>query len=153
MPGKTTRSIAAALSIAPSCVSKWKRRLGETGSLEPGRVGGRKANRRSTIRNRCCNCYSCDNHRNGCYLGTPGSSQLRSLNDALPRALYIEQSGNPFRCYDQLSLMVVRGCDLPYFVVTNLPEMALLQVPPVFPHLSLLALSFSNLSIVPLRSP
>lgn len=40
--GETTRLIAAALSIAPSCVSKWKRRLAETGSLEPGRVGGRK---------------------------------------------------------------------------------------------------------------
>lgn len=40
--GKTIRSSAAALSIAASCVSKWKRRFGETSSLGPGRVGGRK---------------------------------------------------------------------------------------------------------------
>lgn len=56
--GETTRSIAAALSIAPSCVSKWKRRLGETGSLEPGRVGGRKqrtlsGERAGWLRERC----------------------------------------------------------------------------------------------------
>ena len=51
-------SIAAALSIAPSCVSKWKRRLAETGSLEPGRVGGRKkrtlsGERADWLRERC----------------------------------------------------------------------------------------------------
>ena len=40
--GETIRSIAAALAIAPSCVSKWKKRLAETGALTRGRVGGRK---------------------------------------------------------------------------------------------------------------
>ncbi|TBE34067.1 hypothetical protein ELH07_16140 [Rhizobium ruizarguesonis] len=40
--GETIRSIAAALSISPSCVSKWKRRLAETGALTPGRIGGHK---------------------------------------------------------------------------------------------------------------
>jgi putative transposase len=56
--GETTRSIAAALSIAPSCISKWNRRLAETGSLEPGRVGGRKqrtlsGERADWLRERC----------------------------------------------------------------------------------------------------
>ncbi len=56
--GETTRSIAAALSIASSCVSKWKRRLAETGSLEPGRVGGRQkrtlsGERADWLRERC----------------------------------------------------------------------------------------------------
>ena len=56
--GVQERSIAAALSIAPSCVSKWKRRLAETGSLEPGRVGGRKkrtlsGERADWLRERC----------------------------------------------------------------------------------------------------
>nr|WP_245488123.1 helix-turn-helix domain-containing protein [Rhizobium ruizarguesonis] len=40
--GETIRSIAAALAIARSCVSKWKKRLAETGALTRGRVGGRK---------------------------------------------------------------------------------------------------------------
>ncbi|QND41887.1 hypothetical protein E0H72_35790 [Rhizobium leguminosarum bv. viciae] len=40
--GETIRSIAAALAIAPSCVSKWKKRFAETGALTRGRVGGRK---------------------------------------------------------------------------------------------------------------
>ncbi|WP_245498535.1 helix-turn-helix domain-containing protein [Rhizobium ruizarguesonis] len=40
--GETIRSIAAALAIAPCCVSKWKKRLAETGALTRGRVGGRK---------------------------------------------------------------------------------------------------------------
>ncbi|MGO7134340.1 helix-turn-helix domain-containing protein [Rhizobium leguminosarum] len=40
--GETIRSIAAALAIAPSCVSKWRKRLAETGALTRGRVGGRK---------------------------------------------------------------------------------------------------------------
>ena len=40
--GETTRSIAAALEISPSCVSKWLRLQRATGSLAPGRIGGRK---------------------------------------------------------------------------------------------------------------
>ena len=56
--GETIRSIAAALSIAPSCVSKWKKRLAETGALTPARVGGRKqrtlsGERADWLRQRC----------------------------------------------------------------------------------------------------
>jgi transposase len=40
--GETIRSIAEALQISPSCVSKWRKRLHETGSLTPGQVGGHK---------------------------------------------------------------------------------------------------------------
>jgi putative transposase len=40
--GETIRQIAAALSISPSCVSKWSRRLRETGSVAPGKMGGHK---------------------------------------------------------------------------------------------------------------
>jgi len=40
--GETNREIAAALSIAPSCVSKWTKRERETGSLAPAQIGGYK---------------------------------------------------------------------------------------------------------------
>ncbi len=40
--GETIRSIGAALSISPSCVSKWRKLQRETGALKPGRVGGHK---------------------------------------------------------------------------------------------------------------
>lgn len=40
--GETHREIAAALQVAPSCISKWARRERETGSLKPGQIGGRK---------------------------------------------------------------------------------------------------------------
>jgi transposase len=40
--GETTRSIATALRIAPSCVSKWLKLRRETGSLRPGQIGGYK---------------------------------------------------------------------------------------------------------------
>lgn len=40
--GETTRSIAATLKISPSCVSKWKKRREETGSLAAGQMGGHK---------------------------------------------------------------------------------------------------------------
>ena len=40
--GETIREIAAALRISPSCVSKWRKRQRETGSLAPGQVGGHK---------------------------------------------------------------------------------------------------------------
>ena len=40
--GETNREIAAALGIAPSCVSKWTRRKLETGSVAPAQVGGYK---------------------------------------------------------------------------------------------------------------
>ena len=40
--GETTRSIAAALRISPSCVSKWLKLRRETGSLTPGQIGGHK---------------------------------------------------------------------------------------------------------------
>jgi putative transposase len=41
--GETIRSIAAALRISPSCVSKWRKRQRETGALTPGQMGGHKA--------------------------------------------------------------------------------------------------------------
>ena len=37
--GETIRSIAEALQISPSCVSKWRKRLRETGALTPDQVG------------------------------------------------------------------------------------------------------------------
>ena len=40
--GETTRAIAAALRISPSCVTKWMKRKRETGSLAPDQVGGHK---------------------------------------------------------------------------------------------------------------
>jgi len=40
--GESIRAIAAALAISPSCVSKWSRRLKETGSVSPARIGGYK---------------------------------------------------------------------------------------------------------------
>jgi putative transposase len=40
--GETIRSIAAALEISPSCVSKWRKLLRETGALTPGKTGGHK---------------------------------------------------------------------------------------------------------------
>lgn len=40
--GETIREIAAALQISPSCVSKWRKRLRETGALTPDQIGGRK---------------------------------------------------------------------------------------------------------------
>lgn len=40
--GETIRSIAAAFSISPSCVSKWKKLRSETGKLSPGKIGGHK---------------------------------------------------------------------------------------------------------------
>jgi putative transposase len=40
--GETSREIAAALMISPSCVSKWTKRERETGSLAPAQIGGYK---------------------------------------------------------------------------------------------------------------
>jgi len=40
--GETIREIAAALEISPSCVSKWRKRQRETGSLAPDKIGGHK---------------------------------------------------------------------------------------------------------------
>jgi transposase len=40
--GETNREIAAALTISPSCVSKWTKRKRETGSVAPAQVGGYK---------------------------------------------------------------------------------------------------------------
>jgi transposase len=40
--GEPIRSIAAALRISPSCVSKWRKRQRETGALTPGQMGGHK---------------------------------------------------------------------------------------------------------------
>ena len=40
--GETNREIAAALRIAPSCVSKWMKRERETGSLSWAQIGGYK---------------------------------------------------------------------------------------------------------------
>ena len=41
-PGETIRSIAQALRISPSCVSKWRKRLRETWALTPGQTGRHK---------------------------------------------------------------------------------------------------------------
>ena len=40
--GETIRSIAAALEISPSCVSKWRKLRRETGALTPGKMNGHK---------------------------------------------------------------------------------------------------------------
>ncbi len=40
--GETIRSIGETLGISASCVSKWRRRKSETGSLAPGQIGGHK---------------------------------------------------------------------------------------------------------------
>lgn len=40
--GETVRSIAAALLISPSCISKWKKLRSETGALTPGKMNGHK---------------------------------------------------------------------------------------------------------------
>lgn len=40
--GETVRSIAEALQISPSCVTKWKNSRRETGGVSPGKIGGHK---------------------------------------------------------------------------------------------------------------
>ena len=40
--GEPDRSIAAALEIAPSCLSKWRKLRRETGGLKPGKMNGHK---------------------------------------------------------------------------------------------------------------
>jgi len=40
--GESDRAIAEALSIAPSCLSKWRRLRRETGALQPGKMNGHK---------------------------------------------------------------------------------------------------------------
>src|ERR1700735_504393 len=40
--GQTDRSIAEALLIAPSCLSKWRKLRRETGALKPGKMNGHK---------------------------------------------------------------------------------------------------------------
>jgi transposase len=40
--GEADRSIAAALSISPSCLSKWRKLRRETGALKPGKMHGHK---------------------------------------------------------------------------------------------------------------
>ena len=55
-----------------------------------------------------------------------GSLLRHLLSDGLHSVLYIEPFENPSKADIQLSLIVDRGCDFPYFVVTNLPEIALL---------------------------
>jgi putative transposase len=40
--GETTRAVAMALLISPSCVSKWSQRLRETGRVTPAQMGGYK---------------------------------------------------------------------------------------------------------------
>jgi putative transposase len=40
--GETDRMIAEALSISPSCLSKWRKLRRETGGLEPGKMNGHK---------------------------------------------------------------------------------------------------------------
>lgn len=45
--GETDRTIAQALAISPSCLSKWRKLRRETGGLAPGQVGGHKRRRLS----------------------------------------------------------------------------------------------------------
>ena len=40
--GETVRSIAEALRISPSCVTKWKNLRREAGGVAPGKIGGHK---------------------------------------------------------------------------------------------------------------
>ena len=40
--GDTDRMIAAAFSISPSCLSKWRKLRRETGALQPGKMNGHK---------------------------------------------------------------------------------------------------------------
>jgi putative transposase len=40
--GEADRSIARALQIAPSCLSKWRKLRRETGELKPGKMNGHK---------------------------------------------------------------------------------------------------------------
>jgi transposase len=40
--GETDRTIAEALQIAPSCLSKWRKLREETGGLSPGKMNGHK---------------------------------------------------------------------------------------------------------------
>lgn len=40
--GETIRAIGEALAISPSCISKWRKRKQETGTLKPGQIGGHK---------------------------------------------------------------------------------------------------------------
>ncbi|MBV8917229.1 helix-turn-helix domain-containing protein [Bradyrhizobium sp.] len=40
--GETVRSIAEELEISPSCVTKWKNLMRETGGISPGKIGGHK---------------------------------------------------------------------------------------------------------------
>jgi putative transposase len=40
--GETDRMIAQALSIAPSCLSKWRQLRRQTGALKPGKMSGHK---------------------------------------------------------------------------------------------------------------
>jgi putative transposase len=40
--GETVRSIAEALRISPSCVTKWKNLRREIGGVAPGKIGGHK---------------------------------------------------------------------------------------------------------------
>ena len=40
--GDTDRMIAEALSISPSCLSKWRKLRRETGALQPGKMNGHK---------------------------------------------------------------------------------------------------------------
>lgn len=45
--GESDRSIAEALRIAPSCLSKWRKLRCETGGLKPGKMNGHKKRRLS----------------------------------------------------------------------------------------------------------
>lgn len=47
--GETDRTIAQALAISPSCLSKWRKLRRETGGLAPGQVGGHKPRRLSGL--------------------------------------------------------------------------------------------------------
>ena len=40
--GETVRSIAEAIQISPSYISKWKKLRRETGELKPGKMNGHK---------------------------------------------------------------------------------------------------------------
>jgi len=48
--GETVRSIAEALQISPSCVTKWKNLRRATGSVSPGKIGSQEA---GSVRRQC----------------------------------------------------------------------------------------------------
>ena len=58
--GETVRSIAEALQISPSCVTKWKNLRRDTGGLSPGKIGGHKKRVLSPMPTGCASAFAPD---------------------------------------------------------------------------------------------